>query len=377
MPSGVGATTLVNDPRASGVQFAPDPAAFFELTEKNAYTAFTFGTPGSGSTERKQIPQSGILSKLRVVFEGVLTTVDGTGAVTTTSRWPYGLMDRVTLAANAQNDLVSCNGSDLHALRAVRHPGFIPNDGVDLIPDGSGPAVAITEGANPVVLSWEIPIAIDDTSLIGALYAQSPSMNLDLAIREAVTADLLALTGTATAVITGTWYVQVTSFDIPLGGGDAPRLIVPDLSRLHGINAFEQPYSNTGEVQTNLIRVNGQLDRLLVQASKASPDGVATQQFLGWTADLDQVTAARIEYGASQRPLNYDPAHFLAMENLDNYADELPDKFMAFDFLAENAPRDVVLMPGVTDLKAVLTIGSGVTVAAGASVRVVQETLFA
>lgn len=377
MPTGVGATTLVNDPRAQGVMFAPDPAAFFELTEKNEYTAFTIDTPGSGSSATRQLPQSGVLSHLRIMFVGTITTTLNGGTVTTTPRWPYGFLDQLVLSANAQNDLISVNGADLHVLRAIRHPGFAPNDDLDLVPGDIGSGHTLSGGANDVVLTWDVPIAIDDVSLIGALYAQSPSMSLQLRIRQAVTTDLLVAAGGATIdSITGTWYVMVTSFDIPLSAGQEPRLIVPDLSRLHGIQAHETPYSNTGEVRAPLIRVNGQLDRLLVQVTKADPAGSTTEQFLSADPDAGQLEAIRIEYGAAQRPLDYQPAAFLKMKNVNDYADALPYGALAFDFLAENAPRDVILMAGVTDLVCVPTVASGVSVGSGASVRLVQETLF-
>lgn len=376
MPTGVGATTLVNDPRAQGVMFAPDPAAFFELTEKNEYTAFTIDAPGSGSSATRQLPQSGVLSHLRVMFVGNIGSTPGTGAITTTSKWPYGFLDQLVLSANAQNDLISVNGTDLDVLRAIRHPGYKPNDDLDLIPGGVGAGQTLT-GDDDVVLTWDVPIAIDDVSLIGALYAQSPSMSLQLRLRQAVTTDLLVVSGNATIdSITGTFYVMVTSFDIPLSSGQDPRLIVPDLSRLHGVQAHETPYSNTGEVRAPLIRVNGQLDRLIVQATQQDPAGQVTDQYLTADPDADEIDAIRIEYGAAQRPLDYQPAGFLKMKNINDYADSLPYSALAFDFLAENAPRDVILMAGVTDLVCVPTINSAVTVSGGAAVRLVQETLF-
>jgi hypothetical protein len=378
MPTGVGATTLVNDPRAQGVNFAPDPAAFFELTEKNEYTPLSEAAPGSGSSVTKQLPQAGILSGLKILFVGTITTTLGGGTVTTTSRWPYGFLEKATLSANAQNDLISVNGCDLHVLRAIRNPGFVPNDDIDLVPGGIGAGQVLADGANEVVLGWEIPVAIDPVSLIGSLYAQSPSMNLQLSLRQAVTTDLLVAGGAATIdSITGTFYVMVTSFDIPITTGEQPRLITPDLSRLHGVQSHAVPYSNTGEVRAPMIRVNGQLDRLLVNVSQQDPAGEVTDQFLSATADADEIDAIRIEYGAAERPLDYNPAHFLAWKNLDHYADSLPYEYLAFDFLAENAPRDVILMTGVTDLVTVPTVNSGVTVGSGAAVRLVQETLFA
>lgn len=377
MPSGVGATTLVNDPRAQGVAFAPDPAAFFELTERNEYQAFSMVVPGSGATAMHELPKAGVLSKIWVLFVGIITTTLGGGTVTTTSRWPYGFIDRVSLSANAQNDLHTYNGLDAHVLRAVRNPGFVPNDDVDLVPGGLGAGQTLANGANTLVLGWEIPVAIDDVSLIGALYAQSPSMNLQLNVRQAVTTDLLVAAGGATVdSITGTFFVQVTSFDIPITTGESPRLITPDLSRLHGVQAHDVPYSNTGEVRSPLIRVNGQLDRLLVAVSQANPAGNVAEQFLAATADAVGIDAIRIEYGAAEKPLDYNPAHFLAWKNLDHYADALPGRYLAFDFLAENAPRDVILMAGVTDLVCIPTVNSAVVVGGGAAVRLVQETLF-
>lgn len=377
MPSGVGATTLVNDPRAQGVVFAPDPAAFFELTEKNEYTAFSVDVPGSGASATRQLPQSGILGHVRIIFDGVITATLGTGAVTTSSRWPYGFLDQLTISANAQNDLVSARGTDLHVMRAIRHPGFIPNDGVDLVPGGIGAGQTLAGGANPLVLTWDVPIAIDDTSLIGALYAQSPSTALQIALRQAVTGDLLVTSGTATVnSITGTFFVQVTSFDIPISSGEQPGLIVPDLSRLHGINGHEVPFSNTGDVRAPLIRTNGQLDRLIFAATIRDPAGQTADQFMSANADADQIAAVRLEYGAANRPLSYDPAHFLAAKNLQDYADELPLEHYVLDFLAENAPRDVILMAGVTDLVLVVEVDAGVALAAGSAVRLVQETLF-
>lgn len=377
MPSGVGATTIANDPSAQGLPFAPDPGAFFAQTERNEWTAQTFAAPGSGLTARQQLPQVGVMAKLTILFVGTVDVTLGTaGTAVTAGHYPYGLIDQFVLSANAQNDLISVSGADLYAMRAVRHPGYVPNDTVDVFPGGVGPGNNIAADGD-IVLTWEVPIAIDDTTLVGALYAQSPALHLEARLRQAVTTDLIVDTNTGAATtITGTFFYMVTGFDIPLAGdAQSKRLIVPDLSRLHGIQAHQQTLNAVGENRAPLIRTNGQLDRLLFVCWEANPAASVADEILHLESDANDIDGFRIEYGAAQRPLDYNPAHFLAARNLDDYADALPGGYNAIDLLAQNPPRDVILMTGVTDLTAVVTVNAGVVLTGTAAIRLVQETL--
>jgi hypothetical protein len=377
-PTGVGATTVANDPTPQGLPFVADPGAFFAATEKNEWTALQFAAPGGGATERRQLPATGILANVRIMFIGDLNVTNGTaGTTTSTGLWPYSLIDQLVISANAQNDLYSASGNDLYALRAARHPGFMPNDTLDVVGAGIGAGNLMAD--TDLVLTWEVPIAIDPATIIGALYAQSPAMFLELRMRQAVIGDLFVIGGTAIdPVITGTFFVEVTSFDIPLAGdARSRRLVVPDLSRLHGFQSHNVPVTAVGETRAPLIRTNGQLDRLFFQVWEADPAADATDRYLSAEPNLDEIDAVRIEYGAGQRPLDYNPAGFLMAKNLEHYGDALPLDYYAIDMLAENPPRDVILMTGVTDLNLVVTINAGVVLAAGSAVRVVQETLMA
>jgi len=377
MPTGVGATTVANDPSTQGLPFVADPAAFFASTERNVWTAAQFGAPGDGVTERRQLPATGILAKLKIVFVGTVDVTNGTaGTTTSTDLWPYGLIDQLVISANAQNDIISCSGNDLMALRHVRHPGFlIANDTHDVYTGGLGAAHAVTDG--DLILTWEVPVAIDPATLVGALYAQSRAMYLELRLRQAMTADLLVIGGTAIApVIAGTFFVEVESFDIPLVGDAKSRnLVVPDLSRLHGYQAHLVPITAVGETRAPLIQTNGQLDRLIFQAWEATPYADATDRVLSAEPDAAELDAVRMEYGAAQRPLDYNPAGFLMGANIEHYGHALPQDYYAIDLLAENPPRDVILMTGVTDLNLVVTLNAAVVLAAGSAVHMVQETL--
>jgi hypothetical protein len=380
-PTGVGGNTLANDPRAGSVAFVTDPGAFFELTEKHVFSPVTVApTPGSGVSRQIDFPAAGVIATIRCVFVGTVTVALGTaGTCTGHDNWPYGLLDEWVLGTGASTDVHRLSGQQLHMLRALRNPGFVPNDTVDVIPGGAGAGAVIPTGANVLVLTWEMPVAIDPTSLIGSLYSQSANLSVQGRIRQAVTADLLTEAGTAGApVIAGTWTFQVTSFEVPIAGGEAPQLVVPDLSRVHGLHSHRVPFANTGDVRAPLIRRNGQLDRLLFAAAWRDPAGAAgvAASYLGAEANAAGFDRVRIEYAGTETPLDYNPAHFLAAENLQDYADQLPLGY-ALDFLKENAPRDVYLMTGVTDLTLIPTVNAAVVPAAGARIEVVQETLFA
>ncbi len=378
MGAGKGATFFANDPRLAGVPFAPDPNVFFEMTVKKDFTFREAALGGSGTTTYVELPRVGVIAMVKIICAGTITTTLGGGTVTTTGLWPYGFLDSLRLSANAQADLWSVSGQDLNALRALRHPGFQASyDAVDTVPIGLGAGQAIADGANEFVLTWEVPIAIDQMSLIGAMWAQSSSSTLALNLRQAVTTDLLVAAGGATIdSITGTWYLQAKVFTVPLGGGDRPQLITPDLTRFHGFNASDHPFSAAGEIITDLVPTNGQLDRLLVQVAEAAPAGSVADEYLSADINADEINAIRVEYGGADKPLDYQPAHFLLMENVENYTEALPDSYLAFDFLYENPKRDVIIIPGVTDLRVVPTVGAGATIAAGARVHTVQETLY-
>jgi hypothetical protein len=293
--------------------------------------------------------------------------VVATAAATTSDQWPYNLLKGFLLSANGQNNLWDCDGADLQALRYARYPSYAEH--VDVFPDVVGGGGSVATGTYTLSLTWEVPIAIDEVSLIGSLYAQSSATNLTVKLTQALYADLFA-TNPANATITGTFYIQETLFDIPI---DAKGMIViPDLTRLHGYNAVEFPVTNVGDARVPLIRSAGQLARLFVSAR-----GSATNRLSGLpnAASTKKLNSLRLEYGGNQRPFTWDPISTLLSLNNQWYGAPLPYDRLCIDLLKENPPRDIILMQGVTELAAVPNIGSGVTLT-GASVRLVQETLF-
>lgn len=383
MGVGIDASPVNQTVSPLGVQVRPEE--FFARTRARK-RAIGRPIPGSGVEDPTRIPASGILGKLRLKFVGVLTTDLGAGTVTTGPRWPYGFLDAYQLSADARTDIFRFDGLDAHALRAVRHPSTIRDDGSafaggakgDVFPIGFGAGRAIPDGASNITLSWSIPVSLDDPALIGALFTQSDNVYIAQKIQQAVTSDLLVAAGGAVITsITGTFFTHFETYTIPQVAGPqgGTALAVPDISFYHSVIARDEKFSAAGDVEVELTRGSGQLSRLLVQVIQSPDRAVTTDPVLRASPELDDLVSLRIEFGSGEKPLVWDPAHYLVDENVDSYGQQLPYGYLCIDFLRENPARDAVNMQGVTDLKLIAEIGAGAVLAAGARVRVVQEMM--
>lgn len=361
MATGTGSVTLQNIPTNP---FVIDPARFFQQTRKNVVTNDAV-TVGSGKFQNRRLPTVGIVSKLQLVFQGQV--VIAAGGATTSDLWPHGLLSSFILSANGQNELVSVNGLDLHTLRFLRYPAF--TEKIDVFPGTLGGGNALAAGTYPLYVTFEVPMAMDDMSLVGSLFAQSQGTNLNIKITEAAATELFSVTP-ANATITGAWTVQETFFDIPLDGSG--QQVLPDLTRLHGINSNDTPFANVGEVKAGIIRSAGQLVRALVSVRSSATNRLSAAPNAATSKLIDKI---RLEYGGNQKPLVYDPAATLLAINNQHYGSSAPYDRLILDFIRENPQRDVIYMQGVTELNVVPTVDAAVTVSAG-QVRVVQETLY-
>lgn len=385
-PTGVGAEAPVQQLTApGGVVINPD--AFFSRTEQRTRTPFTDNSQGvaGGAIEPRRLPSSGVHAKLNLVFEGVLTVTLGGGTVTTGPRWPYGLVDAYGMEADLRTDVFRVNGLDLHALKAARHPSSLLDSGAgrtDTIPGGFGPGNAVPDGASNIALSWEIPIALDDALLIGALFAQSDQVTIEQIVRQAILADLLVAGGAATIdSLTGTWSTSIETYTLPMmqaasanGQGGGTSIVAPDVSVYHAVIAREEPFAAPGPVEVPITRGAGQLDRLFIQVRDDTDRGITTNPYLSTFPGADGIESVALQYGAGNEPRIFDPAQVLRDRATKHYGQNLPYRYLVLDNLAENPPRDVINMPGVTDLEIVVDVGSGVGVGAG-NVRIVAEML--
>jgi hypothetical protein len=364
MPTGTGAQFTRNLPNT---EFVINPAYFNALTSKTVFDPGNQTLPTFGNYFEIQLLQVGIVTKLRLLVVGTITTVGAPTTIVPTIKWPWGLLDRVTVSGNGQNDFIACDGWDLTIRQRLQNRAltdnwsFFPNDPL-LAPFN------VATAAQPFRLQFEVPIAMDDITLIGSLYAQSEATNLTFRVAVASQADLFTITA-GTLAIAATMFIEETIFEVPYDPQHKDTLVIPDLSVLHGLIANNAAIGAQTTADTQLYRIQGQLERLIWRQQDAQASVVF------WPAA--SYTQAALIYGSNQTPYTFQPVDHLRVRNMVDARQVLPDGIFAIDAIAENAARDQILLEGVTNLRLHTTYPAAGGPAATASLHFVQETLFA
>jgi hypothetical protein len=343
-----------------------NPEAFFDLTERNEMPLNQIpNVTGFGTSYQARINNIGLISALILDVKGTVTCTIGTGALTATAKWPWNLIKRIIVSANGQNELISVEGMDLRArwLRVYRNA-------VDNSTSYSG---TITDGANAVTLQYVIPFAHDESTLIGSLYAQSDETYLALEITTATAAEMITPTGNASVdSVSLAITPHLVFYEIPrVTVQNESVIVLPDLSELHGLNMLDNPFGNTGDVATRLLRSAGQL--LCVYARLDNGNDALDPWSV--TPILDEL---RWEYAGNQRPRRYNPVRLLRQKMNGDYNGDINPRaqsYMVLDFEVDNPRRDVVYPKGVIDLQLVATVTAGTSLS-NAKVHVVAESLY-
>lgn len=365
MPTGTGAVNLRNLPN---IDYEVDPAKFFALTERNIFAPANYASPAPGNYVQNALLQVGVVSKLRILVVGSVV-VAATAATVAGFKWPYGFFRNVSLSGNGQNNFISCSSFDLYERQRVQNKAL--TDSYTTIPTATQLATA---GTYPFQIQFEIPIAMDDTTLIGSLYAQSEATNLTYTLFAESLANLITTNSTnvtltnaaGTAGTTPTVYLEETFFEVPYDPAKPGTLVIPDLTVLHGYLANDNPVANQSTVTTNLIRINGQLERLLFYMDNNNA--------LALTANY---ASGSLTYGGSQTPYQFNPMQMLQVRNNIDYKKILEDGVFVLDLVNENPARDQILLEGVTNLRLITALAATFTPNAAAKMHFVQETLFA
>lgn len=371
MPTGTGAAILNTLP---DVPYVVDPATFFQLTERNVQPLDQVPAPGGGNSTTLYLPKSGVASLLSFTFQGTLTvTAAGTGETqpVPSSRWPYGLLSKITLSAGLGSDLWDASGLDLDALWHTDNPhsDLSTSDEYPGAVGGGGDALAA--GTYPLELRWEIPIAVDQTSLVASLFAQSSSSNIQVQLSQELISNLIAPGGTASLwAIDGTITPRETLWKIPVSSKG--QLILPDITHVHIGAGINQALTGTGRQPAAVQRTAGTLQRLFLRAELAPTSFLSALASTPADQSIDQI---QVNYGLTQTPLIFNPASELAAINAKHYGAPLPFDTYVWDTLVENPSRDAILLAGITELQALVFPDPAVTVPAGAYTRVFEEIL--
>lgn len=367
--TGLAATAYMANLPPEG-QFVMDPAVFGRETERNDMPLETKAFSMGGSPIDLRIPNVGILANLRLVVKGTLT-VSATGTTTSGYGWPWNLLKRVSVNLQGQTGLQNVEGLDLRARRQRVYRN--PREHVSTAPATDTATCdpvpgAISSGTYAVTLVYDIPIVHDSYSLTGAVYAQSDAVYLNWRIQPGVSSELFTLAGGAPApTFTGTIETTVTYYDIPFTDKDGRRLLLlPDLRWLHSLICTDKPFTNTGDVEAEIIRVSGQLVMLGVYLDNG---GIAQIDPAAWTR-------FSMKYGGNKEPRVYAPIEHLLEKNVQDYNGRIKPGFAVLDFEIDNPARDIVYPKGVTELKVIPRVAAGTTVNANARVHTLYETLF-
>ncbi len=365
-----------------------DAREFFRRTQRNIVPTRSTGFAGLGSRDDVKLLEVGIISGLVVKFSGTLTLTPGAGTIASTARWPYDLLSNILVSANGQSNLINCSGAKLKALEIMSR-GDLTDRGVSQNIGGASPGTARTQGTlskaseswgvgsnvtglgagTPAVeLEWFVPVAHDQLTLIGALFAQTSSTDLTVRAQWAATAELFTLTGGATATLAGSYVVEAIVYQIP--ETDA-GIIVPPMDAFHQVIQSRQGGIANLE---NEIRLAGQgVGRQLLRLYGQTFNGTVGVPLPVNNTNYGQFV---LRYGGNEQPEVWTDAQTFRYqgERVTNCDLGAFHGFWLFDFASEHAVRDSIDMGAASELRFAFFIPNAV-VLTGAACEYVQESM--
>lgn len=363
-----------------------NPEAFMQKTRRQTLREAQQNYTTGMTQWQAELRKAGILASLDIRFTGKLTIDNGTGGnVDATSSWALDFLKLVRYTANGAANLISCSGLSLKARHYMQATNPISDMGVPRTVNGvqyysgaflgpdetSGVApgqTAIPDGTYDVDITWHVPVAEDETKLVGASFLATSSADLTLNIDFAPITDLFTATGGATVELEGLVDVTSTKFSIPIGADG--QIVVPDLSMFHSIIEAHSTGLQNG---TNEVRLVGQGSGKVLLRTWA--------QILNGGAPLllqdDKVANIAWAYGGAEQPETYAAAGVHRHNAADMYGSDVggPYAVMTHDFVHASAFRDAVDMGTTNDLRWKFDITPAVPLTS-ARLRYAVETLF-
>lgn len=385
-------TQPVSQPRQvmQGQVVAPssvNPTEFAKATRRMRFLQNNAAYAGLGATDTVKINRTGIISELLIQASGTVTVTLNAGTAASTSRWPYDLIKNCRFAANGQAQLINVSGTKLKVFEIMRR-GDITDRGVVQAIGGASPGTArsqgtlamnseswgigsnvsaIAGGAYSFNLEWVVPIAADQGTLVGAIFAQTSSTDLTLSIDWAPVADLFTLTGAATAVVALTLKVLSTVYTIPSDGRGG--IFIPDLSAFHTLT--QSSITNAGTGVNELTLIGQGAGRQLLRIYSQVWNGAAPAIFAVNDTNYGQFG---LKFGASDQPEQLGSGSLAAMVQERTYNSDLAAffGFLSLDFASEFAYRDSYDEGTASEIRLVVELLGVLT---NPRVEYVQETI--
>jgi len=372
---------------------AVNPEAFFAHTRRLTFPmgATNRAYAGLGNTDQAILTQTGIIAQLSIKLSGTLTVTPGTGTVATTSLWPLGMIRSLRVTANGQSNLVNAGSLWLRA-REMMARGNLVDRGVQQFVGGASPGTprqqgtlslsneawgvgsnvtGVPAGSYAVEEHFVVPIAFDERTLLGAVFAQTASTELTCFMDWANQSDLFTTTGAATVGLAMNYTVEGIVYSIPEVGG---QIIVPNLSTFHSFivsrvtnvaNGDQEPMLSGQGVGRQLLRIGF---RVLNGPAPGTPLPMNAVNFgqVGW------------RYGGNDTPEVFTDGKHLAWWNERTFGTDFGSLYGigVLDFCNDFVLRDSIDEGLATNLRLLFNLQNAVPLSGPPVAEVMQETMF-
>jgi hypothetical protein len=236
---------------------------------------------------------------------------------------------------------------------------------------------ALAGGSYPVDLEWHVPVAEDMVDLAGAIFLQTATADLTLALDYgtlpqggSLTSDLFTLTGNGAVSLTGGFQVLTTKFSIPVVENG---IVVPDLSSFHSI--IQSRVANGLANGENELRLVGQgagkaLIRLTYQLWNGNPAAPVPMTAANFGPQMWR-------YATNETPDQFiDGTHMrLTQERFYNSDVGGYWGFGTHEFSREDSWRDVVDLGTTAEFRLVTNLQTGL-VLSNPALEYVLETIY-
>jgi len=369
-----------------------DPSSFYKATRRMRFAMSPLKAfSGLGATDSVQLRQVGIVSALELRVQGNVVIGGTLGSPVMSYDWPYNLIQNCVLSANGQSQLIACRGLTLKAFNFTTNPKLddngvsqtfgsgtvttgtlsMPTDkwGSDGASHVLAPGAAVTTlGTYTFDVTFIVPVAADQVSLVGSVYAQSSATNLTLNLTWATQAQLESTQSTATFTPNINWQVTGVAYSIPQVNN---QFVVPDLSQFHQL--VEQSFGGLVQGSNSTILPGTGVGRQLLRLFWNTYTGTPSTPLPMTDTNYGQVDWA---YGGSDIPEQYPNGTQLRAENIQQAGVDLGGLWGIglWDFASTFALRDSIDEGSTTNLRLEYVLVNSPT---NGKTFIAQELLFA
>lgn len=348
----------------------PFEAATRKLIAPMSGLAFTPGSAASGKSQ-DNIPPSGLLARIHLSITAVATVTLNAGTAALDWSGPWSSLSKIRVTTPGGLDQFALSGFATYLQNIIeRYQREFESAQVATAPSNFAARVYVAPtaaGANTWEFGLTIPVALNEREALGLLMMQNSASAFQLQCEFNTTgysttagqAPVL-VTGAAVVAYTGTITPVIESFAVP-EDRDIP---LPPADFAHTYKEFTRSISGVGEMEVPITDRYRFLSILHHVVMNNTPN----------SADVDSIA---LSFSSTFKP-TVEPNRMKLRRQHEMYGRALPNGVFVHDFLNQGIPnfgtfRDTVQGEKVSDLKSLITVGSGATLGTNAS-RVLTVT---